>query len=73
MNASMVLTQEIRPMIMEDNGSDTIHTRANFQPFTRAKIIPTTNVDSKYIKVPTFSPIPSSILERLLKKMSANQ
>lgn len=60
-------TQAITPIIVVDSGKDTIHTKANFQPLINAIIIPETKVDSKKIKMPIFSPMPSSIFEIFLQ------
>jgi hypothetical protein len=49
------------------SGSETIHINANFQPNTRVVIIPDTKMLPKNINVATFSPIPSSNFDKLLK------
>jgi hypothetical protein len=63
-----LLTHDTIIVTPKDTGSDTIHIKANFQPNTRAIIIPDTKMLSKNINVATFSPIPSSNFDKLLKR-----
>lgn len=56
------LTHDIIIIIPVDNGNDTIQTKANFQPLTIPMITPAKKHDSKNMKIPILSPIPSSIL-----------
>jgi hypothetical protein len=63
----VLLTHDTIIVTPKVTGSETIHINANFQPNTRVVIIPDTKMLPKNINVATFSPIPSSNFDKLLK------
>jgi hypothetical protein len=64
----VLLTHDTIIVTPKVTGIQTILINANFQPNTRAVIIPDTKVLPKNINVANFSPIPSSNFDKLLKR-----